>query len=532
LITDDVKNDIYRQAELILYDSCKSLPDNWFVLYGVAWLSERATSVGSTEGECDFIIVGSDIGLLFIEVKGGRIGKDADGWHSYNRQGLRFSIKDPIQQATKAKHHIINMLRSSPHFAKRYLPAGIMACFPHTKKSEMPFLLELPRAAILSADDLGNLEQAIRRASQIYMTSNDRKPTPAECVDIANYLKPSFEGRSRWSTIAKMQKLAIDNLTAEQAAVFECTKENTRIGLSGPAGSGKTILAMKWAQTLLAEQKSLLVLTPTPLLEKYYKTMLTGFGTCTFAGSSVKQVEAFGGERSPSSSFFDAVLIEEGQNIMLESWVIIDRIICQSNNPRLLVIYDANQKMKHKDDIYLPDALAYYRLNRIIRNTAQIAKVSKSFFSNESFSPSITGPDGVDVQFIALAKEEYERNTIAQIVHDLTRKHDFELRDIVVLYYRGEGNAMDVDRHMSHQLILGARSGWEADNDQWIVPTMSIRDFIGMESPVVILTELDKWLDKELIEACYIGVSRARYVLCIVASPETLVRIKSLVETG
>ena len=60
----------------------------WIVLYGVTWLSDKVTFAGSTEGECDFVIIGPEIGLLIIEVKGGRIGGNADGWYSYNRREL------------------------------------------------------------------------------------------------------------------------------------------------------------------------------------------------------------------------------------------------------------------------------------------------------------------------------------------------------------------------------------------------------------------------------------------------------------
>ena len=49
-----------------------------------------------------------------------------------------------------------------------------------------------------------------------------------------------------------------------------------------------------------------------------------------------------------------------------------------------------------------------------------------------------------------------------------------------------------------------------------------------MESPVVILCEVDDLLDDELIEGCYVGMSRAQFVLAVVGLPGTIDRIRAI----
>ena len=55
-----------------------------------------------------------------------------------------------------------------------------------------------------------------------------------------------------------------------------------------------------------------------------------------------------------------------------------------------------------------------------------------------------------------------------------------------------------------------------------------IKDFRGMESPVVILCEVNDLLEHQLIEGCYVGMSRAQLLLAIAGLPGTLERIRTI----
>jgi hypothetical protein len=56
---------------------------------------------------------------------------------------------------------------------------------------------------------------------------------------------------------------------------------------------------------------------------------------------------------------------------------------------------------------------------------------------------------------------------------------------------------------------------------------MSVKKFRGMESSIVVLAEVDDLLENDLLEACYVGMSRAKNILAIVASSVTLEKIKN-----
>ena len=65
-----VAADAGREAERRVYDALARLLDpEHAVFYSVAWLT-RATGPAARDGEADFVIAHSDLGVLVLEVKG------------------------------------------------------------------------------------------------------------------------------------------------------------------------------------------------------------------------------------------------------------------------------------------------------------------------------------------------------------------------------------------------------------------------------------------------------------------------------
>ena len=92
-LPDDVLRDPKRAAECRVYDELrKQLDADYHVFYSSPWLGTRPDG-SEVEGEADFIVAHQKIGMLVIEVKGGRINIDSDGqWRSKNREEITFII--------------------------------------------------------------------------------------------------------------------------------------------------------------------------------------------------------------------------------------------------------------------------------------------------------------------------------------------------------------------------------------------------------------------------------------------------------
>ncbi len=77
-----------------------SLPDDYRVYHRKTWYSFDG---GVREGETDLLLLHPELGMLVLQVKGGRVAFDgrAGTWTSTGRDGMVHEIKDPFAQAQR-----------------------------------------------------------------------------------------------------------------------------------------------------------------------------------------------------------------------------------------------------------------------------------------------------------------------------------------------------------------------------------------------------------------------------------------------
>lgn len=121
-LPEDIRREPFRGAEVSFFDAAKNLPDSWHILYGVTWYL-RVRNNSWSEGEADFVLLSPEDGIVVVEVKGGRIGRNDEGWYSIDRNDELHRIKDPALQAANCKHNLLRYIKENSHFASRILPA-------------------------------------------------------------------------------------------------------------------------------------------------------------------------------------------------------------------------------------------------------------------------------------------------------------------------------------------------------------------------------------------------------------------------
>ena len=117
-LTDAQLNELPSHAEARVYRSLRdNLPDDYVVLFQVGWIL-RQEGERARDGETDFLICHPDKGCLCVEVKGGGVGFDAatGEWSSIDRHGRKHKIKNPIDQALKAKYSVRSKLDEHPRW--------------------------------------------------------------------------------------------------------------------------------------------------------------------------------------------------------------------------------------------------------------------------------------------------------------------------------------------------------------------------------------------------------------------------------
>lgn len=97
-ITPDPAASLSGESKALL--ALKSLPDDYRVYHRKTWYSFDG---GVREGEADLLLLHPELGMLVLEVKGGRVAFDgrAGTWTSTGRDGSVHEIKDPFAQAQR-----------------------------------------------------------------------------------------------------------------------------------------------------------------------------------------------------------------------------------------------------------------------------------------------------------------------------------------------------------------------------------------------------------------------------------------------
>ena len=252
-----VATDPGRDAERRVYDTLARLLDpEHAVFYSVAWLT-RATGPAARDGEADFVIAHSDLGVLVLEVKGGQIGHDqmSGEWHSTDRRDHRHAIRDPFAQATSSHHALEAKLMEHPVIRRFYVRIGHGVVFPDSANPHRPLMPNAEPAITVFAEDLDHIDACVRRMFDYWAGSMGRAlaPAPGFVQAVTDLLAPRFElPRSLGATI-KGDDRELLRLTEDQFRVLDMLSRQRRVAVSGGAGTGKTMLALEKARRLAAE---------------------------------------------------------------------------------------------------------------------------------------------------------------------------------------------------------------------------------------------------------------------------------------
>ena len=75
----------------------------WAIYSNVAWLEKRPGSEPA-DGEADVVVAHPDLGVMVVEVKGGKVQRVGGRWESIAAGGNRHEIKNPFAQVTREMH--------------------------------------------------------------------------------------------------------------------------------------------------------------------------------------------------------------------------------------------------------------------------------------------------------------------------------------------------------------------------------------------------------------------------------------------
>lgn len=546
-------------GERALLNALTSSPDTdgWIVLHSLA----IASHVRQVKGETDFVAIVPGHGVLVIEVKShSSVERLPDGrW----KLGARTpTSRGPFQQASEAMHSIRNYLINRNVYL-RSIPILDAVWFTHVRaRTMLPSTPEWHQWQLLDSEDLRlGAAAAILRALAAGTGHLESKipgfahggvgPDDAAALRIATVLRPSFEAAIVPGDIRRGREAQLAAFTEEQYDALDNMQHNRTVLFTGPAGSGKTWLAMEAARREIELGHTGRLWCFNRLLgRRLNRDMadIAGLRTVTFHQEMLRLTgmpaptdadAAFWDTELPDrvlealldhggSEVADFLIVDEIQDLARESYLDVFDLLVKDglHGGRVLLFGDFERQAIYesgdgRDLLWrrIPD-LVTYSLTVNCRNLPRIGTVVTKLSNMVPGYRRFRRPDdGADPEFIPFQRGTDQSPALADTIRRL-RDDGYGLDEIVVLSPLRDGSSAETTIDPWLRQILRPIDGGTPRPGQLRYGTLHA--FKGMDAPAVILTDLDEASTPNFEALLYIGMTRATDRLFALIEAQTL----------
>ena len=546
-------------GEWALYQALSVCPDTdgWVVLHSLA----IADHLRQVEGETDFVVIVPGKGIVVIEVKSHhQVGVLDDG--SWKLGNSAPTVRSPFQQAKEAMYSIRQYLQQRKTDL-RAIPMVYAVWFTHVRaRNALPCSPEWHEWQVLDSEDLRRgvsaaiLRTLAKGAEHLVQaipnfSSRNFGPDEKAAERLASTLRPRFEmfASAGDRRLSRMSELV--TFIEEQYRALDAMSDNQAVLFTGPAGSGKTFLAIEAARREAKQGRKGRLLCFNSLLGRRLRQELgeiPGLAVGTVHQEMLKLADVdpphdansrywgnelpdrvlemlLDGRHDPAADF---LIVDEVQDIARGPFLdFLDLLIVGGlRDGRLLLFGDfERQAIFESDDgrALLKERSPYLAYNRIVtncRNLPRIGYVVNAFsrlqLGYENFRRQ---DDGIDPTFLTYEAGSDQSAQLVESVRQL-RSEGFDLHEITVLS------------------VLRSGSTAESTSDPWLCQVLhqadgspprpgrlqfsTVHAFKGLESPAVVMTDLDRRVVPNIEALLYVGFTRATDRLVVMIESSTL----------
>lgn len=558
MIPSVISPSVKSSAEKKIFDWFREAPgtDDWIVLHSLGITTHNRVIFG----EVDFFVLVPNMGLFALEVKGGRVKRENGIWYFTDRYGnTKSKSRGPFEQAKEGVFNIVAALKSKldlnhKRLSNVFFGYGVM--FPDINFDISS--IEEEQWQVFDARHGKDVKTFIsqlfngskKRWEEVYgPLKREKLPSVDDIRYISSLLRGDFDYALAVSAQLRDADEALIKLTEEQYSCLDQLDDNPRCLIQGPAGTGKTLIAIEEVKKSVANGENVAlfcfntnladwlkeyfnntdaelrpsyvgtlhsfmvqtskdagILPPFPsdnnLVQQYYQRILPTAAVMA---------------RDNESVLFDKIIIDEAQDIITDSYLkVLDTYLKKGlKRGRWTMFGDFSRQaiyteysiseIKEKLEDY--GSFINFKLRINCRNTKPICKEIETVTGFKAPSDLWTKVDGPPVQYVTWSNADEQLKKLKELL-DSFKSDNIYPGDITILSpYKKENS------------IIEALKGYDIRNysvkDRSHTSFCTIQAYKGLENKIIILVDIDGFSEEQLM---YVGLSRARSGLYIFES--------------
>jgi len=484
MIPPYISPDVKSNAEKKIFEWFKNSEktEDWIVLHSLG-ISKHVSLI---YGEIDFLVLAPKTGIFALEVKGGRVKRQEGEWYYTDKYGTTTKkSRGPFEQAASGIFSIMEVLKkknsSGSKINKVLYGYGVM--FPDIIFEDDS--IDINKWQVFDKNDNGNVKDFIKRLSKNYskqlidknnISPEERLPDNKTIKEIFVYLRGDFDKPVPFQLKINEIETTQKKLTDEQFGCLDALEDNPRCLIQGPAGTGKTILAIEDTIRSLSRSENTALVCFNNLLGDYLKHFFfrnNQYGQPYFTGTfhsfmlkiikdaNIKidrhdfQSKEFWDTIIPllfleainiSPVRLDKIIIDESQDLINDNYIeIFDSILIKGfDRGKWSLFGDFSRQSLYTDLSYesmlemieKKASFVNYKLILNCRNTTQICNEIQNLtgFSNQNYSKMAA--NGLPVNYYIWKNDDEQLEKIELLLERLLDKEHILPDTIIILSSR------------------------------------------------------------------------------------------------